>query len=79
MKQNEEEIDIKNQPLSEGVDFNNPSFVFVPKETHEWRQKGYFLECRSCEITHGTYIGPNKLLIGIRPDGTPIFKNRFKK
>lgn len=71
-----EEIDIQQEPFSEVVDFNNPSFVFVPKETHEWRQKGFFLECRSCEITHATYIGPDKILIGISKEGLPLFKNR---
>lgn len=73
---NNEELDIQNEPISEVVDFNNPSFVFTPKETHQWRQKGFFLECRSCDINHGVYVGPDKILIGISEDGTPLFKNR---
>lgn len=76
MKNNEEDIDIQNPSFTETVDFSNPSFVFVPKEIHNWRQKGFFLECRSCDITHGVYVGPDKILIGIEKDGTPLFKNR---
>ena len=71
-----ENYETENEPLVETVDFNNPSFIFVPKETHNWRQKGFFIECRSCDITHAVYIGPEKLLVGIEKDGTPLFKNR---
>lgn len=68
----EEQLD---DSLIEALDFTNPDFTFTPKEAHEWRQKGFFIECRSCDLVHGTYIGPNKILIGIDEKG-PLFKNR---
>lgn len=62
--QNEEEI----------LDFNNPDFQFVPKGVHEWRQQGPYLNCFSCDLQHGVYIGVNKQMIGINAKGDPILK-----
>lgn len=62
---------------SEQLDFTNPSFIFAPKEHHEWRQQGPYVICKSCELQHAVYIGMEKWLIGINEDGQPIFKNRF--
>ena len=61
---------------TETLDFNNPSFKFSPNENHQWRQQGYYLICKSCELQHAVYIGPKKLLVGLEEDGTPILKNR---
>lgn len=43
---------------------------------HEWRQQGYSLVCRSCELSHAIYIGPNKELVGFSEDGKPKFEKR---
>lgn len=64
------------EQLVDELDFTRPSFVFKPKEQHDWRQQGGYLVCKSCEIQHAVYIGMNKLLIGLNPDGTPILKPR---
>lgn len=77
MKYYEEEIDKKDEPLVETLDFKNPTFTFIPKETHEWRQKGYFLECKSCDLTHGLYIGPDKIMVGLDEKGQPLLKKRY--
>lgn len=63
---------------SEELNFDKPNFKFVPKGNHEWRQQGYFIVCKSCEIEHATFIGPKKLLIGFNSKNEPIFKDRFK-
>ena len=53
-----------------------PDFVFIPKGRHEWRQQGYYLICKSCDLDHAVYIGPEKLMVGINKKGEPILKNR---
>lgn len=68
--QNQDEIQ------SEVLDFNKPDFKFIPKANHEWVQRGYYLVCLGCDLEHGVFIGPNKLMIGRKEDGTPILKNR---
>lgn len=65
-KQNEEEI----------LDFGKPNFTFIPKEYHEWRQQGYYIICKSCELQHAIFIGMDKMLTGIDKKGKPILKNR---
>jgi len=37
---------------------------------HEWRQRGTWVYCKSCEMEHGFYIGTNKMLVGSE-DGKP--------
>lgn len=71
-----ENEDEKNSPISELVDFSHPDFVFQPKEYHEWRQQGYFITCKSCELQHSVYVGSEKLLVGINDKGQPILKDR---
>ena len=58
----------------EALDFTQPDFSFQPREHHEWRQKGPYLVCKSCEIEHAVYIGQNKQLIGLDEEGKPILK-----
>lgn len=70
MKRNEENGE------SETLDFNNPSFIFKPNENHAWRQQGPYLVCKSCEIEHGSYVGMEKILIGLNKKGQPILKKR---
>ena len=53
-----------------------PAFSFVPKENHDWRQQSIFLVCKSCEIQHAVYIGPNKMLVGMNDQGQPILIDR---
>jgi hypothetical protein len=38
---------------------------------HVWRQSGPYLECQSCAIRHGVYIGTGQILVGLEEDGTP--------
>lgn len=67
-----------NEGEEETLNFEKPDFVFIPKGNHSWRQQGYYLVCRSCEIEHATWIGPNKIMVGIDEKGNPILKNRQK-
>jgi len=64
------------QESSEVLNFNNPSFSFVPKGYHEWRQRGPYCVCTSCELEHAIYVGMDKLLIGIDEEGQPILKKK---
>jgi len=66
----------------ENLDFSRPSFVFKPNEQHDWRQQGIYLVCKSCEIQHAVFIGPDKMLTGFNDKGQPILVSRreyFKK
>jgi hypothetical protein len=66
---NDEEIE------TETLDFTKPDFVFIPKGNCTWRQQGNYLVCKSCEITHASWIGPDKIMVGINEKG-PILKLR---
>lgn len=66
----------QNEPDYETIDFSKPDFEFKPNEYHDWRQQGVYLVCKSCELTHAVYIGPNKLMVGINDKGQPILKDR---
>lgn len=65
-----------NENEEETLNFQEPSYKFVPKEVHEWRQQGYYLVCKSCELVHAVYIGSKKIIVGIDEQGRPILKDR---
>jgi hypothetical protein len=60
----------------ETLDFEKPDFVFHPSGFHNYRQQGYYLVCKSCEISHAIWIGPDKILVGFDDKGQAIIKNR---
>lgn len=64
------------ESLGSEYDFNKPDYSFIPAGVHEWRQQGYYLICKSCEIEHAVHIGPNKLLVGFDNNQKPILKKR---
>jgi hypothetical protein len=66
----------KTEPLNEVLDFNNPSFKFVPEGRHTYRQQGGYLVCISCEIQHAVWIGMDKIMVGEDEKGNPILKKR---
>ena len=43
------------------------------QSTHNWRQRGPYLVCTSCENEHAYHIGTKKRMIGIK-DGQPVLK-----
>lgn len=61
--------------LFEEYDFNKPNYIFLPKGAHVYKQRGYYLVCFSCELQHGVYIGPDKVMVGEK-EGKPIIKDR---
>jgi len=71
--ENEEQENIKNE---EELNFNQPSFKFIPTGRHSYRQEGCYLVCRSCELHHAIWIGIDKIMVGEKEDGTPIIKKR---
>lgn len=68
----------ENEPESEEemLDFTKPDYSFIPKGNHEYRQQGYYLVCKSCEIQHAVWIGPDRLMVGVDESGRPILKKR---
>ena len=68
--------EIEEEPIQENIDFNKPDYKYTPPPNHEWRQKGYYLVCYSCEIQHAVWIGPDKIMVGINEKGSPILKTR---
>lgn len=67
----------QNEAFEESLDFNSPSFQFIPKGSHQWRQQGPYIICKSCELEHAAYIGMEHLMTGIDERGMPILKNRI--
>lgn len=65
------------QPESEVLNFDKADFQFVAKNC-QWRQQGPYLVCKSCFIEHATYIGMEKILVGMDEEGKPIIKNRLE-
>lgn len=41
----------------------------VKNTTHEWRQRGVYLVCTSCEFEHAIHIGTNKMFKGTNKEG----------
>lgn len=64
------------QAENEALDFSNPAYSFVPNDYHEWRQQGPYVVCKTCEIQHATFIGIDKIMVGINEKGLPILEKR---
>ena len=64
------------QKNEEVLDFNKPTYSFVPKGNHDWRQRGPYIICLSCELQHAVWIGMEKIMVGINKEGKPILKKR---
>lgn len=66
----------ENEELQETLDWSKPDYVFIPKGNHQYKQRGYYIVCVSCEIQHAFCVGPDKILCGIDEKGAPIIKTR---
>ena len=66
----------ESEAKSEVLDFNSPSYSFVPRGNHVWRQQGPYLVCKSCELQHAVWIGVDRFLTGINEEGMPILKKK---
>jgi len=62
-----------NEPFEEE---NKEVYKFIPKGHHEWRQQGFYLVCKSCELQHAVFIGTDKIMVGEDKEGRPILKKR---
>ena len=60
----------------EVLDFSKPDFTFIPKGRHEWKQQGYYIICKTCDIEHAVWIGSKMLLVGIEDNGNALLKRR---
>lgn len=68
--------EIKDDSETDVLDFSKPDFVFIPKGNHTYRQNGPYLVCKSCEIQHATWIGIDRIMVGVTSKGEPILKKR---
>ena len=68
---NDEEI----KEITEELDFNRADYTFIPGGFHQYHQEGYYLVCRSCELSHAIFIGRDKIMVG-ENEGVPILKKR---
>jgi hypothetical protein len=59
----------------EEKNFDNPDFKFVPNERHNWKQRGPYIVCNTCDLEHALAITVNKRLVGIDRRGNPILKD----
>ncbi len=79
-QENQEDNEIEERPEEkpegETLDFTKPDFIFQPNGHHDWRQKGPYLVCKSCELEHAVWIGTEKLMVGIDEKGQAILKTR---
>lgn len=55
-------------------EIKNKAVEKVLRARHEWRQKGQWIICQSCETPHAFCVGMNKRLIGIGEQGEPLIK-----
>lgn len=65
----------EDKKIKEELDFNKPDYIFTPKGAHNYRQEGFYLVCRSCDLVHAVFIGPDRVLVGLE-NGEPILKKR---
>jgi hypothetical protein len=54
---------------------NQVVYKFIPNGYHTWRQQGYYLVCKSCDLQHSVFIGPHLVMVGER-EGKPILEKR---
>lgn len=68
--------DGKPEEVSEEMNFEvlKKDYEFIAPSQHEWKQRGPFLVCLSCELQHAVYIGMEKRMVGIDQNGKPILK-----
>lgn len=45
----------------------------------QYRQRGPYIVCVSCEVQHAIYIGMDKLMVSEDSQGNPIFEKRNKQ
>lgn len=66
---------ITGEPESEVLDFNRPDYKFEPRDC-QFKQRGYYLVCHSCEMEHGIFIGRDRVMVGVDEQNRPIVKTR---
>ena len=75
-EKNEEKQEKQEERETEVLDFTKPDYQFIPKGVHEWRQQGYYIVCKSCDLEHAVWIGSERILTGINDKGEPILIRR---
>ncbi len=57
-------------------ELNQEVYRFIPKGRHVWRQQGYYLVCKGCDLQHSIFIGADKIMVGEDNEGKPILVKR---
>jgi hypothetical protein len=68
----DEQISITKEQIDE---LRKQAIEKAKKARHEWRQKGGWIVCRTCDFEHGFRVKSNQRLVGIDEEGKPIIKN----
>jgi hypothetical protein len=63
------------ESIKEEYNFEKPDYVFIPSGVHKFHQEGFYLICTSCDLSHATFIGKDRVMVGEK-DGQPIIKKR---
>jgi hypothetical protein len=71
-----EEKQVPKPAQDEAGEVLQKDFEFLPTGQHEYRQRGPYLVCLSCEVQHAVYIGMEKIMVGEDEQGRPILKTR---
>lgn len=66
----------QNEEAQEEIELTKADYTFLPKGNHLYRQQGYYLVCKSCDIQHAVWIGSEKILVGFDEKNEAILKNR---
>jgi hypothetical protein len=45
------------------------------KTVHKWKQRGPWVECSTCPMKHGFYVGPQRRIKKINDNGTIEFEH----
>lgn len=53
-------------------------YEFIPNAQCQYKQRGIYLVCTSCELQHAVYIGIDRIMVGVDETGRPILKARSK-
>lgn len=78
MNEKEEPKQEENSKADDLGEVLQKDYEFIPNAQCQYKQRGPYLVCVSCELQHATYIGMDRIMVGEDKDGKPILKARSK-
>lgn len=65
------------EEIKEEGEVMQTAYEFTPNAMCQYRQRGPYLVCTSCDLQHAVHIGMNAMMIGVDASGNPIIKKRL--